>query len=251
MHTIEGRALGTPRYMAPERIREQGDIDGRSDLFSVGVVLYELLTGVCPFAAGSPAASLAAVLEVVVDPDPRIDPRVWLELRRALSKRPYERTPTATAMAQHLLAASGQTEATLTEVLRNAPLSQAPSEGGPGPAQRAQTVEGHSLGQAADVSIPRRRRALAWIATSLLACAALSIVGVSLHDRTIATPAAALPTQRLSASTVAVAPAVETASPRPPSVPSSASSTPAIAPPPPARAVRTPRPKPVATTPGF
>ena len=131
VHTIEGRALGTPRYMAPERIREQGDIDGRCDLFSVGVVLYELLTGVCPFAAGSPAASLAAVLEVVVDPDPRIDPRVWLELRRALAKRPYERTPTATAMAQLLLAASGQTEATLTEVLRNAPLSHVASDEGP------------------------------------------------------------------------------------------------------------------------
>ena len=119
-HTIDGRALGTPAYMAPERIREQGEVDGRSDLFSVGVILYEMLTGVCPFAAGSAAASLAAVLEAVVDPDPRIDPRTWLVVRRSLAKQPYERPPTATAMATDLLTATGQTEATLIEALREA-----------------------------------------------------------------------------------------------------------------------------------
>jgi serine/threonine protein kinase len=122
VQTVDGRVLGTPRYMAPERIRAQGEIDGRSDLFSVGVVLYEMLTGTCPFAANSPAASLAAVLESTVDPDLRIDPLVWIEVQRALSKRAYERHGGAHEMAAALLAASGDTEANLAERLRRLPI---------------------------------------------------------------------------------------------------------------------------------
>jgi serine/threonine protein kinase len=162
-HTVDGRALGTPRYMAPERIREQDAIDGRSDLFSMAVILYELVTGVCPFAANSPAASLAAVLEVVVDPDARIEPRVWLELRRALSKRPYERPATALAMASALLAASGETETSLSETLRQLALAPdlAPDAtsalDGADAGQVTKALGGHSIGTAMRSASPRRR----------------------------------------------------------------------------------------------
>jgi len=158
-HTVDGRALGTPRYMAPERIREQDAIDGRSDLFSVAVILYELVTGVCPFAANSPAASLAAVLEVVVDPHPRIEPRVWLELRRALSKRPYERPATALAMASALLAASGETETSLSETLRQLALAPDATSGldGADAGQVTKGLGGHSIGTAPPGVRPRRR----------------------------------------------------------------------------------------------
>jgi serine/threonine-protein kinase len=107
VQTADGRVLGSPRYMAPERIRGKG-IDPRSDLFSVGVLLYEMITGASPFAATTPSASLAAVLETVVDPDPRIPPRVWIEIRRALAKQPYERHRDARAMAEALQAARGR-----------------------------------------------------------------------------------------------------------------------------------------------
>ena len=76
--TIDGSVLGTPHYMAPEQIRGQEDIDGRSDMFSMAAVLYEMLTGVRVFQRDSAAASLAAVLEHEVDPDPRIEPRLWV-----------------------------------------------------------------------------------------------------------------------------------------------------------------------------
>jgi serine/threonine protein kinase len=89
--TIDGSVLGTPHYMAPEQIRGAEDIDGRSDMFSMAAVLYEMLTGVRVFQRDSAAASLAAVLEHEVDPDPRIEPRLWLAISRALAKRPYER----------------------------------------------------------------------------------------------------------------------------------------------------------------
>ncbi len=254
MRTMDGRALGTPAYMAPERIREGVDVDGRSDLFSVGVVLYEMLAGACPFAAGTPAASLAAVLEVVVDPDPRIEPRIWLEIRRALSKRPYERATTAAAMATELLAASGLTAATLVEALRNAPLSGGLSgEDAAGRAQ-TQTVTGHSLGGGPTDPTTRRGRALAWIAGGAVVCAGLAGGIASVRARAAVAPvvATSTPSPDLPVEAVSAAPtagAVEA----PPL--SSASSPPATQPAPAPRATshapRPPRRKPVATTPGF
>jgi tRNA A-37 threonylcarbamoyl transferase component Bud32 len=58
--TIDGSLVGTPAYMAPERI-DDGRIDATSDLFGLGVVLYELLSGKLPFAGSSVAAILAAI----------------------------------------------------------------------------------------------------------------------------------------------------------------------------------------------
>jgi len=118
VQTIDGRVLGTPRYMAPERIRGDPDLDGRVDVFAAAVVVYEAMTGVSPFAASTPSASLAAVLERHIDPDPRIDPRLWIEIQRALAKRPYERHATAHELATALRAAVGETEGSLEASLR-------------------------------------------------------------------------------------------------------------------------------------
>jgi serine/threonine-protein kinase len=89
--TVDGNVLGTPHYMSPEQIRGNDKLDGRSDMFSMAVVLYEMLTGERVFRRDLAQSSLAAVLEHEVDPDPQIDPRLWLVISRALSKRAYER----------------------------------------------------------------------------------------------------------------------------------------------------------------
>ena len=61
-HTGSGLVLGTPAYLSPEQIRGL-ELDGRSDLFSLGVMLFELLTGGRPFAEGSIAQTISAILE--------------------------------------------------------------------------------------------------------------------------------------------------------------------------------------------
>jgi predicted Ser/Thr protein kinase len=67
-----GRFIGTPAYMSPEQIR--GDaIDARSDLFSIGTVLHELLTGRNPFGAADTVSTIAMILEANPDP-PRLSP---------------------------------------------------------------------------------------------------------------------------------------------------------------------------------
>jgi serine/threonine protein kinase len=251
-HTVDGRALGTPRYMAPERIREQDATDDRSDLFSVGVILYEMLTGICPFAAGTPAASLAAVLEVVVDPDPRIDPRVWIELRRSLSKRPYERQANALAMVSGLLAACDETEASLSDVLRQAsPCRDLPGDDAD-PAQPTRTVDGHSLGGDDARSIPRRLRTVVSLTGAVVLVAALAAIGASFRRRPNEAVTPTLRADPVPARSSGAAPPLEavSASALPsPSASASASASPATRVP--VRPARPARPKPVATTPGF
>ena len=101
-----GGVLGTPAYMSPEQANGEGHrVDGRSDIFSLGVVLYELLTGRRPF-VGDP---VQVIIQIVTDeprPPRQIDDSIPKELERiclkALSKRASERYTTAKDMADDL-----------------------------------------------------------------------------------------------------------------------------------------------------
>lgn len=87
--TMTGTVVGTPAHMSPEQARGE-TLDARSDLFSMGTVLYELVTGVNPFAAESITATLRRVVEVDPEPpsllDPTIPPGIDLILRRLHAK---------------------------------------------------------------------------------------------------------------------------------------------------------------------
>jgi serine/threonine protein kinase/formylglycine-generating enzyme required for sulfatase activity len=98
---------GTPAYMSPEQARNEGHrVDGRSDIFSLGVVFYELLTGRPPFRAGSQAELLEQITTYEPRPPRQIDEDIPKELERicfkALSKRAAERYLTAKDFVEDL-----------------------------------------------------------------------------------------------------------------------------------------------------
>jgi eukaryotic-like serine/threonine-protein kinase len=103
--TGDGMVLGTAAYLAPEQAQGR-PVDGRSDLYGLGCVLYELVTGAPPFAGDSPVAVAARqVTEQPVPPSDR-NPRVGVALEAvvltALAKDPADRYQSAAAMAQDL-----------------------------------------------------------------------------------------------------------------------------------------------------
>ncbi|HTZ00080.1 MAG TPA: protein kinase [Rhodocyclaceae bacterium] len=103
--TMTGQILGTPKYMSPEQIMGK-PVDGRSDIFSLGIVLYQLLTGVSPFDASSVSTIMYRVISEPAMPPTLIIrdvPRAFeVILAKALAKDPERRYQTAAEMAADL-----------------------------------------------------------------------------------------------------------------------------------------------------
>jgi serine/threonine-protein kinase len=115
-YTVQGQALGTPAYMAPEQAAGRLElIDRRTDVYGLGAILYEVLTGAPPFAGDSTEEVLRKVREEAPAPPrkfwPQVPPALEALCLRALSKLPVDRCPEAGGLAQqvqHWLAESAE-----------------------------------------------------------------------------------------------------------------------------------------------
>lgn len=104
--TASGMVSGTPAYMSPEQARG-GKIDHRTDIYSLGVVLYEMLAGRVPFEGDS---TMAVILKHINEPPPQIEgiaPAIQAVIDRALAKDPNNRYQSAVEMSANLFKALG------------------------------------------------------------------------------------------------------------------------------------------------
>jgi serine/threonine-protein kinase len=121
--TLDGRVIGTPAYMSPEQCLGL-PVDARSDLYAVGILGYELLTGRIPFDSNEPVRLLFSHVHEEVPPmataapSVAVDRRVEAIMRRALQKNPKDRHASARELADALLADVDPEEPGLLQSLR-------------------------------------------------------------------------------------------------------------------------------------
>ncbi len=213
--TRDGMLLGTPDYMAPEQARGAQSVDARADLWSVGVLLYEMLAGVRPFRGNGPAAVIVAVATETPTPlaTHRPDlPAAWCALvHRCLARSPDQRFATARSLREALDAAGDQ-DASVTlddipivepdapDTLASAPVGPIAPPVAPGldfvldTNVEAPFTEPPAAPRALPVTLPSGRDSWRWVLASL---ALFVVVGVAAwtklrpgpaHDRPVRRP---------------------------------------------------------------
>ena len=104
--TAIGLAMGTPAYMSPEQAAGQPDLDGRSDVYSLACVLYEMLAGAAPFGGATPREVMAKhalhPVPAISRERPDLTPLVQTALSRGLAKAPDERPTTGVGLLREL-----------------------------------------------------------------------------------------------------------------------------------------------------
>jgi len=225
--TRTATVLGSPLYMSPEQIHESRDVDPRSDVWALGVILYELTTGTPPFNAESLPSLIAKILsETPVSPHARraeVPEDFSRVVMRCLEKERSARWATVAELA-----------ASLEPFVRASPSSASPKE--PAPSALASSIEApvasaptaaHAQAPAPESSSPSRggeRRSLVFLGVGLLVAVVggttLLVMGASSDSPTSSADAAAPSTS--SASSMASASSAPSAAVASPSAPPSA-----------------------------
>jgi len=105
--TNTGQIMGTPLYMSPEQCRNTRDVTTASDIYSMGIIFYELVTGKPPFDADNAYDIMAMHCNEILPFPPRIDPRVRTIIARCTAKSPRERYRSLLAMERDLCVVAG------------------------------------------------------------------------------------------------------------------------------------------------
>ena len=161
--------MGTPQYMSPEQALGK-PADQRSDLYALGIIVYEMLLGQVPFRGETPSATLMAHIHQPVPPpsslDPSLDPRVEAALLKALAKAPEDRHDSAEAFVHAMIITGAGEDVELgSDATAEAPI---PVEVPARPNDATADIE--SLGTS------RRKRRL----YKLLAAVTLAVVGIAI-----------------------------------------------------------------------
>ena len=108
--TAANRVIGTPQYMSPEQCSQTGKIDARSDVYSLGVIVFEMLAGRVPFTGDSPTVIMMKQVgdepPSVLDARPDLSASVDSLIKKALAKQPIDRFQTASALSEALTQAA-------------------------------------------------------------------------------------------------------------------------------------------------
>jgi len=223
--TQVGTVLGTPSYMSPEQIMGL-PVDGRSDLFSAGVILYQFLTGERPF-SGSATATMHKVLEEDPLPPSRFNVQVPgamdAVVRKALAKRPDERFQTAAEFAAALAAAAQREPPPSAEPTLIAPAAAAPVAAADATRTQRIAAAAADVGPAKDEAIPpqpaKRSQTAAIVIAACLVVVAAGVGVWSFFPRTagdsakLAQPAAPQPAPPAAAPAATATAAAPTAAP--------------------------------------
>jgi serine/threonine-protein kinase len=222
--TASGGILGTPAYMSPEQARGNVALDGRTDVYSLGVILFEMLTGAWPYEADTPMGlAMMHVLEPVprvLDRRPNLPPDCQRIITGAMAKDRDQRFPTAAALAA--------AAACLTGAKPSVPSSAAPPATVVRPAPSSAT--GQPPARVVRAERPRRRRKVPlWlIGIAVLILAALAaplVVGGILSPTSTSTPTptftptATSPPVATSTPTITLSPAPSATLPASPTLP--------------------------------
>ena len=143
--TGTGAIIGTPDYMAPEQAQGRSDVDGRADVYALGVVLFQMLTGRLPYEAAAPMGVLLQHLQAPIPSaqllNAKLPSGVDALLAQALAKAPADRPSSAGALVQDLMAllrsTRGAGRATTTMVLEARAVGATPT---PPPLERQRVI---------------------------------------------------------------------------------------------------------------
>lgn len=189
--TTMGTAFGTPRYIAPEQAVSSNKALPQSDIYALGVILYEMLAGQTPFNGETPMQIALSHISDAPPPPRSLNPDIPLaaeaELLRALDKDPARRHSTAAALVQAVKAAYGLGAAAPTA----APTAAPPAEPAAAEAGAVEGVEGADTyrSQASTPPTARRRGGLP-LGLALMIAAALAITALFIANGLGAPPSA-------------------------------------------------------------